>query len=233
MGLNDWIIAAMTVVAIFLGAQVAAWGNIGVRTYSSWYETHFLVKKKGICRLIYFSPKHFGRYTLYEVIAFFWSFIQILVIGLLVTFVYIGLLTADMLTTCMFCLIALYILGELTVVIVNDIGSRSDNKKTFYMEEGDRQIEKIAEDIDNQQNSKKDKLIEKAMKRRSALVNNEYFTIWNLWDSYRKLIHKYSGDAEQNEKINIMYIEYFRNIENLVVVKEERNGVLILKIKSK
>lgn len=229
MGLNDWILAVICLVFLFFGAQVAAWGNIGVRTYSAWYETHFLVKRKGICRLIYFSPKHFGRYTLYEVIAFFWSFIQILVIGFLVMFVSIDLLAANVFAICVFCLIALYILGELAVIIVNDIGSHLDDKKKFYMKEGGSQTEKIAEDIHDQQDSKKDKLI----KKRRDLVNNEYFTIWNLWDSYRKLVHKYSSDVEQIEKINIMYIEYFRNIKNLVVVKEEKNGVLILKITAK
>ena len=48
------------IILSFVMGQDNAWGNIGNRSYSIWYETHFLIKKQGICKLIYFKPKHFG-----------------------------------------------------------------------------------------------------------------------------------------------------------------------------
>lgn len=67
---------------ILLG-QMEASGNIGNRSFSIWYETHFLIEKKGICKLIYFKPRHFERYTLYEVVGFFASYLSIPVFAML------------------------------------------------------------------------------------------------------------------------------------------------------
>ena len=67
----DWLIIIFPMLGAIAWLQNEASGNIGNRPYSSWYETHFLVERKGICKLIYFKPKHFGRYTLFEVACFF------------------------------------------------------------------------------------------------------------------------------------------------------------------
>ena len=75
MGREEVFFLVFGIIIVFLMGQNIAAGNIGNRSYSLWYETHFLIKKQGICKLIYFRPKHFGRYTLYEVISFFVSFL--------------------------------------------------------------------------------------------------------------------------------------------------------------
>ena len=59
--------------------------------------------------------------------------------------------------------------------------------------------------------------------------NNSYFTIYNLRDSYYKRIKKAKQDAAKIEKINKEYIEHFKNIEKLVVLKENKDGTLIFK----
>lgn len=71
MELNDIIILIYGAICWFAFGQTEASGNIGNRSYSIWYSTHCLMEKKGICKLIYFKPKHFDRYTLYEVVTFF------------------------------------------------------------------------------------------------------------------------------------------------------------------
>ena len=58
---------------------------------------------------------------------------------------------------------------------------------------------------------------------------NDYFTIYNLKDSYRTRIKKAKKDIEKIEAINKEYIEYFKDIKNLVVVKENKDGTLVFK----
>ena len=57
-----------------------------------------------------------------------------------------------------------------------------------------------------------------------------YYTIDNLWESYWTRISKAGKDNQKIEKINLQYIEYFKNIEKLVVIKENKDGSLQLKI---
>lgn len=113
----------------FALGQDNARGNIGNRSYSIWYETHFLVKKQGICKLIYFKPKHFGRYTLYEVISFFISFLFPIMFGCLAIFLCANILTSLIFNTIIISCVGLLFISQLVVVIVNDIGSYNDEKK--------------------------------------------------------------------------------------------------------
>lgn len=97
----------------------------------SWYETHFLVGRRGLCRLIYFSPKHNGRYTLYEACSFFWSFIQVFVVGLLILLVCVEILPVSCIRICLLSMFVLVIVAEVAVTLINDIGSHFDNNKKF------------------------------------------------------------------------------------------------------
>ena len=47
------------------------------------YKSHLLVKKQGINKLIYFKPKHFHRFSLWEVVGFFLSYVETIVLGVL------------------------------------------------------------------------------------------------------------------------------------------------------
>ena len=61
MELNDIVILIFGAILWFVFGQMEASGNIGVRSYSVWYSTHFLIEKKGICKLIYFKPNEKDR----------------------------------------------------------------------------------------------------------------------------------------------------------------------------
>lgn len=101
-------------------------------------------------------------------------------------------------------------------------------KKRFYLATGEREITEFSEDLFL---SKHNKRIDKAIQRSFVTRNNTYFTIYNLYDSYNRRITKAKNDPIKIEKINKEYIEYFKNIEKLVVEKENKDGSLVLKIK--
>lgn len=77
MGTTDIVLLIWGLICFLLIGQGCASEYIGNRFYSAWYETHFLIEKKGVTKLIYFKPKHFGRYTLYEVFRFSFRFCKL------------------------------------------------------------------------------------------------------------------------------------------------------------
>ena len=217
------------IVICALIGQNNAWGNIGNRSYSIWYETHFLVKKQGICKLIYFKPKHFGRYTLYEVISFFISFLFPIIFGCLAIFLCANILTSLIFNIIIISCVGLLFISQLVVVIVNDIGSYNDENKRFYLESGERAHHGDIDNVDFEINSKEKKLIKRVMELHIQIRNNSFFTVYNLWDSYYQRIKNAKTNVEKIEKINMEYIEYFSKIDKLIVVKENKDGTLVFK----
>ena len=227
METNDWVILIWCAIACFFFGQVEASGNIGNRAYSIWYETRFLIEKKGICRFIYFKPKHFGRFTLYEVTAFFSSFLCFFLFLLLGLFRYADWISSTTLHIIACSMLALFFFSAFAIAIINDVGSRRDEKKKFYLQEGERQSVSFPQDvtIPNTEKPMADVIRIWATNR-----NNSYFTIHNLWDSYRTRLKEARNDPQKQNQVHIEYIEYFKNMENLVVIKENKNGSLQLKI---
>ena len=229
----DWLIIIFPMLGVIACLQNEASGNIGKRRYSSWYETHFLVERKGICKLIYFKPKHFGRYTLFEVACFFASFAYILI------YLAVGLIwnagLIDKNTTLAICmiLVAITFIPSLIIVAINDIGSHKDEKKKFYNETGERCSQQTADLLKNTMKTALktgNKLVDSVMQQEFENKFNPYYTIYNLWDSYWTRISKAGKDNQKIEEINLQYIEYFKNIEKLVVIKKNKDGSLQLKI---
>ena len=217
------IIGAMFCFAI---GQFEAAGSIGNRPYSVWYSAHFLIEKKGVCNWIYFKPKHFERYTLYEVISFFASYLWILVFGTLGAFRYVDWLSAKALHVITFSIICLLYLSVFAVAMINEIGFRKDEKKRFYFETGEREtVSKIPESAVSNHDP-----VAKAVKASFYQQNHTYFNLYNLWDSYRVKLKEAKDDAQKRNQVNLDYIEYFKNIEHLVVIKKNQNGSLQLKI---
>ena len=223
---GDWVLLIWMALGGFLLGQNSASGNIGVRPRSVWYQTHFLLKKRGICSLIYFKPKHFGRFTLYEVASFFGSYLTVLAMAL------VGLARqkewiSDMgMTVFALSLMGVHMFAILFITILNDVGSHRDEKKRFYPESGERQVAPLTkEDF-----PKQDRLAYKVLLEYTRLRNNSYYTVYNLRDSYHAKIEGAKGNPDKIEAVNLEYIEYFRNVPNLVVVKENAKGILELKI---
>ena len=228
METNDYLILIWGMIAGFLWGQLEASGNIGNRSYSIWYQTHFLVEKRGICNLIYYQPKHFARYTLYEVISFFVSFLCVPIFVLFGIFRYVNGISSQTLFVMVALPLTFMFFCQFAIAIVNDIGSRKDEKKKFYLESGERNI---APPDDTSKIPSKDPLLLKVVKLGMEWRNQPYFTVHNLWDSYHARMKQARDDPEKQNPGNLDYIEYFKNMEHLVVMKENKNGSLQLKIK--
>lgn len=227
MELNDIVILIYGAICWLASGQVEASGNIGNRSYSIWYSTHCLVEKKGLCKLIYFKPKHFDRYTLYEVITFFVSYISIIVFATLGVLCYVDLINTTVMNVCVVSSTGFILFSQLVIVLINDIGSHRDEKKKFYLENGEREtISPMPESWLPKDNQLMSKVIQLSMNSR----NNPYFTIYNLWDSYHVRLKEAGKDAEKRNKVNLDYIEYFKNMKYLIVIKENKSGSLQLKI---
>ena len=227
METNDVVVLILGAVYWFSVGQLEASGSIGNRSYSIWYNTHFLIEKKGVCKLIYYKPKHFDRYTLYEVIAFFTSYVSIPLFAVLGIFRYFDLISTRGIFAIVFASTALILLSQLLIVTVNDVGSYRDKKKKFYLENGERAVAPPLPDMLPDGNT----LTSKVMKLYFDNRNNPYYTLHNLKDSYHVRLKEAKGDPQKIDKVNLDYIEYFKNIERLVVIKENKNGSLQLKIK--
>lgn len=227
METNDYVILVFCTIACIYFGQLEGSGNIGNRAYSIWYETHFLIEKKGICSLIYYKPKHFARYTLYEVVSFFFSFLCVFLFLLLGVSRYAGWISSEALRVIGCSVMAMVYFSAFVIAMVNDIGSRRDEKKKFYLETGERQTMLFPKEshIPNA-----DKLTTDVIRLWTSNRNQPYFTIHNLRDSYRTRLKEARNDPQKQSQVNLDYIEYFKNIEHLVVVKENKNGSLQLRI---
>lgn len=228
MGTTEIVYLILGIIFCFAYGQLSASGNIGNRSYSSWYETHFLVEKKGIFNLIYYKPKHFGRYTLYEVLCFLISFLFPIIISLLAIAVNAKILSHIYFIIIVVCMFSLIFWAHLAIVIINDVGFSKDRKKRFYLESGNREVEPIEIDA-TVLPIKNKRLVGNIISEYSKMHNNSYFTIFNLKASYFRRIDKAKKDSEKCEKINLEYIERFKNIENNVVIKENKDGTLCFK----
>lgn len=231
MGSLEIIMLIVAIPCIFFICQQGADGYIGNRSYdySVWYETHFLVKKKGICKLIYFKPKHFGRYTLYEVMSFFASFLFPILLVCLAICVSINLFSNSIFILISALMLGFVMISNIGVMVINDIGANKDEKKKFDLESGERENVVSSNNVDFEIKGKDKKWAKGMMKIFKETKNNPYFTVHNLWDSYYASIKQANNNAEKIEEINIEYIKYFRKMEKLVVVKENKDGTLIFK----
>ena len=207
--------------------QFMASGYIGNRPYSIWYSTHCLVEKKGICKWIYFKPKHFERYTLYEVISFFASYLSVLILGIMAVLRLANLVHANVIYTVCLVIFGLFYLSSFVVAMINEIGYRRDKKKKFYLEHGEREVAPpIPQSALPGDNAPASKVMQLAFDNR----NHAYFTIHNLWDSYHIRLREAGKDTQKRNKVNLDYIGYFKNIKNLKDIKENKSGSLQLKI---
>lgn len=232
MDKNDIVLLICGAIGLFVWGQMEASGNIGNRAYSIWYETHCLIEKRGIFNLIYFKPKHFERYTLYEVVSFFSSYLFPILLAGLAILCFLGKITSFAFSLVVISAMCLCLLGTLIVVIINDIGSHRDEKKKFYLESGERDTTPvmIPESWIPEDNTPAARMAVAQMQMLIEERCNPYFTQRNLWTSYHIRLEEAGKNEEKRNRVNLDYIEYFKNIEHLVVVRENKSGSLQLRI---
>ena len=182
---------------------------IGNRSYSMYYESHALVERKGILKLIYYKPKHFHRYSIWEVLLFFYSYLVLIVLGIMfgIGFIYPFLHTAGLIAT--LCCMGLFIIAEFTRVICIDIQSKKEDK--YH--------------ISPTSNADKLDLSDVKDKWTKDIVKNTFiygFTIHNqLIGLYEKRIKKAKGDINKIDTIDKEFIQYYRDYQKISIEKDK------------
>ena len=183
-------------IVCFWFGQLGSIGYIGNRSYSCWYETHFLIRRVGLCKLIYYKPKHFGRYTLFEVVCFFSSYVFLIIFGGIAILLSLKIITSLILYIIVVSLSMLLFIGFLVTVIINDIGAHNDKKIRFNFD--DRQC-----------------------------------SIDNIKLDYRSKIESVKSDFDKVENINKEFIEYLKNLDDLIIIKGNDDGTFVYKLSNK
>ena len=194
-------------IVCFLFSQLSV-NLIGNRQYSMHYKSHGLVENKGIMKLIYFKPKHFHRYTLWEIFFFFFSYVMLIGLGTLfgLGFRYeilhkIGFIAAFV------CLGILTIVEFIRVVLI-DIQNKQEEK---YLNSPNKDLDDI--DLPEELNKSKKKILKNML----AYTGTIRFALDNLYD---KKIEKAKNDLVKIENIDKEFIKYYRDYKKIVVIED-------------
>ncbi|MCR5349367.1 MAG: hypothetical protein K6E20_00090 [Acholeplasmatales bacterium] len=178
---------------------------IGNRQYSMHYKSHFLVKKQGIMSLIYFKPKHFHRFSIWEVVGFFLSYIETIVLGLLLALSFKIEIDRVVLIVA-YSTIGFSIISEVIRIFYIDISRHIEEKNMRY------KIENYCEDI----NIKNKKLF-------NSMISYSKTIRYKIDSLYEKKIKEANGNKDVIDKIDEEFIHYYRNYKN---VSFENNNVI-------
>lgn len=193
---NEQIEIIILSFAIFVWLQVSIL-TIGNRSYSMHYESHALFKRKWLLKLIYFKPKHFHRYTVWDVVEFFSSYI-IIIISLIffpLSFVFDNLGKV-------YSIILLVVLGismffEVAKIIYIDISNRHELGNW------------LKNDFNPPLNEKKSKVLSAII----AYGTTNRKRIDNLYENKLKNVNP--KDTVKIEKLDDEFIQYYRDYKKL------------------
>ena len=133
------------------------------------------------------------------------SYISVIVFATLGVLCYVDLINTKVMNAVVISSTVLILLSQLVIVMINDIGFHRDEKKKFYLENGERKtIPPTPESLLPKDNKLMSKVIQHSMNSR----NNACFTMCNLWDSYHVRLKKAGKGIEKRNKVNLDYIEY-------------------------
>lgn len=125
----------ISVITLIIGNFPCSFMGIGNRSYSMYCESHFLIKKKGLLKLIYFKPKNFGCFSFFEVFAFFFSYIVFVVDVSLIILVFTNTITFNGLSPVTLSLCGCIFFVDLLWTVINDITNYREEK---YFEKNDK-----------------------------------------------------------------------------------------------
>lgn len=206
---NDLMLILFLAVGSFAWNQIGVW-TIGNRQFSISYMTHATFERKGILKLIYFKPKHFGRYSIWEIIGFYFSYTA-LFISLI--FACVGLVNEEIAK-----------IGVLVSFVLFAISFVFGIIKIFYIE-----ISRFVEE-------KKEKHRIKNIHEITSFKGVEHSDVLNSLFSYaltkrgqleylyqRELNKINKDDLESIANVNNKYKKYFRDIDYIEI---ENNKVI-------
>ncbi len=200
---NELIMILVSLICVFAWLQVACW-NIGNRHYSMHYKSHLLIEKKGLCRLIYYKPLHFHRYSLWEVLYFFLSYVFLL--GGLIIFIYgffndkVAHYGSIIMITIMLC----SFFGEFFRIVYIDITYRREIK--YRIDSSDIPIE--------------DKVIKEIIKYAGTIR----YSLDNLYN--KRLVKIDNGSNKSIDDLDKEFIKYYRDYKKIII---DKNRVIYIK----
>lgn len=200
--------------SVFLLLQISII-SIGNRPYSMHYKSHLLLRRRGLCKLIYFKPKHFHRYSLWEVLSFYLSYL-FLIIGTILFILcfdfkdlekYIGI----------YILIAMGIslLGNCFKILYIDITARKESKCLVSSINDEANEEKAELIVEHQSDIKKNSFQTKLIKSMLDYSQTVRFNLDTIYDKKLSKIAKSNG--EKIEALDLLFIGYYRTYKTLVI----------------
>ena len=187
-------------IASFLFLQGACI-TAGNRQFSMHYKSHGLIKRESIFKLIYFKPNHFHRYSIWEVLFFFASYIQ-LFIFLAVFFASFSIDISKVGAIISFSFMILSVISELVRIIYVDISRKNEEKNMKYR--------RNANIIDS------DNKVFKAMLDYAQTTRSQLETLYE-----KELENLSTEDLESIDAVDEKYINYFRNYKDICFIKDE------------
>lgn len=184
---------------------------IGNRPYSMYYKSYGLLEKRSILKLIYFKPKHFHRFSVWEVVFFFYSYFILIVLGTLfgLGFAFskihqIGLFTLGGL----FCA---FIIAEIVRVSINDIQERQERK---YRNSPEPDLKGLDDVVLPRANG-----LTKGVLKSLFIYSGTIRAV--LEDLYSKKVKKAKGDKEKIDAIDKEFIQYYRDYKKIYIEKDK------------
>ena len=170
---------------------------IGNRQYSMHYKSHLLVKKQGINKLIYFKPKHFHRFSLWEVVGFFLSYVETIVLGVLLALSFKFEIDKHAVFIA-YSILGVSFVSEVIRIFYIDISRHVEEKNMRY------KIENHCGDL----NIKNKKLF-------NYMISYSQTIRYQIDSLYDKKIKEADGNEETINKIDKEFINYYRNYKNI------------------
>ncbi len=191
--------------------------NIGNRPYSMYYKTHGLVKKVGLASLIYFKPQHFHRYSIWEVISFFSSYIQLFtfLILFILSFFYPSLVSISEISA--YIVLAISFFYEFFKVLYIDITNHEEEKFMYV---------KIATSSFPSSDLGVSKKYKKILRSLIAYSQTIRYQLELLYENRLEKISKKDETAVEN--LDQEFIQYFRDYK---IISIENNCVIYPKEK--
>jgi len=202
---RDQQVILYTIIVTFVFLQFMGF-NIGNRQYSMHYKSHFLIKRTGLAKLIYFKPKHFHRYSIWEVVAFFFSYINLiafsLVFGLSFKFDQLGKIGA----IASLVVLIVSVIYVLIKIIYIDISEHIESKN-MPITKSNFEVPK---------NSKINKNLFNSILSYSQTIR---YKLESLYDDRIKRIK--NDNVIAIEKLDDEFIQYFKDYKLIEVVKDK------------
>ena len=147
---NYLLLMVSSICFMFSQAMISSMG-IGNRVYANKFEKSYLLSKTSFLnKLIFYKPKHYGQYSLFEIANYFAGLIQFLIIVIvyLIGWIFNFALILDIVNSRLIMgiigvIFVLLVINQLTFSTLNDLYCKKEEKEDYkvYCEKLERERE--------------------------------------------------------------------------------------------